>query len=133
MGHSILAYIDLFQAGPGHYPHLQERPPCRDPVKNYRNQILSTLKTMAMKNPTESRALFNEIKHNHFKTTTIAYTYGPVNKSNERTTIAVTIPSLDIEEANRRFSRNWLVYTAEAEAIIRSMELIYHLDDQVTN
>jgi hypothetical protein len=46
---------------------------------------------MAMKNPTESRALFNEIKHNHFKTTTIAYTDGPVNKSNERTTIAVTI------------------------------------------
>jgi hypothetical protein len=51
MGHSILADIDLFQAGPGHYPHLQERPPCRDPVKTYRNQILSTLKTNGNEKP----------------------------------------------------------------------------------
>lgn len=130
MGHSILADIDLFQAGPGHYPHLQERPPCKDPPIAIKYFPLS--KQMAMKNPTESRALFNEIKHNHFKTTTIAYTDGPLNKSNERTTIAVTTQSLDIEKAIT-LSRNWSVYTAEAEAIIRSMELIYHLDDPVTN
>jgi ribonuclease HI len=84
---------------------------------------------MAMNNPTEARALFNEIKHNHFKSTTITYTDGSLNKSTERTTFAVTITNLDIEEATT-LSRNSSVYTAEAEAINRAMELIYHLDDQ---
>ncbi len=85
---------------------------------------------MALSIPTGARALFNEIKHSHFETTTIAYTDGSHNKSTEKTTFAITIPSLEIEEATT-LTKNSSVFTAEAEAINRAMELIYHLDDQV--
>jgi hypothetical protein len=39
---------------------------------------------MAMNNPSEARALLNEIKNSYFKKSTIAYTDGSLNKSTEK-------------------------------------------------
>ncbi|EFX64418.1 hypothetical protein DAPPUDRAFT_266424 [Daphnia pulex] len=128
MGSTILADIDLFQAEPEQYPHLQERPPWKEPPIAIRYFPLS--KQMSMNNPSEARALFNQIKHNHFNASTIAYTDGSLNKSTGKTTSAVIIPSLNIEEATT-LSRNSSVFTVEAEAINRTLELVYHLDDEV--
>lgn len=104
----------------------------RDPPrKNPQSQSnTSNSKRMGMSNPTGAQTLFNEIKRFQFETTTIAYTDGSPNKSTEKTTFAVTIPSLEIEEVTT-LTRNSSVFTAEAKAINRAMELIYHIDDQV--
>ncbi len=99
MGHTILADIELFPKNPENFQLNQEIPPWKEPQISI--TYFSMSKKAATNNPAEARALFNEIKHAHYKTFTIACTDGSLNNSTERTTLAVTVPSMEIEEATK--------------------------------
>lgn len=94
MGHIILADLDVYQNETGYVIQQQEKPPWEE--SQITIQYFPLSKEAAMNNPTEARALFNEIKHQYFRTTTLAYTDGFLNASTQKTTFAVVIPSLAI-------------------------------------
>jgi hypothetical protein len=128
MDHTIQADIELFPNNPEKFQPNQERPSWIEPPisANY----FPMPKKAATNNPAEARSLFNKIKHAHYKTSTRAYTDGSLNNSTERTKLAVTVPIMEIEEATTK-TKETFVFTAEAYAINREIEIVYHREAQV--
>ncbi|KZR99058.1 Uncharacterized protein APZ42_005239, partial [Daphnia magna] len=87
--------------------------------------------TFHTSNTAEVRALFNNIKHNQLRSTTMAYTDDSLNKTTGKTTCALYLPTLGIEETYTLNNRS-SIFTAEAHGILKAMEAIYHHEEIIS-
>ncbi|XP_032778918.1 uncharacterized protein LOC116917263 [Daphnia magna] len=124
-----LADIELFREQPMGRQQLQDPAPwARLPVTI---GYFPISKNAASKNIAEARALFNNIRHNQLRSTTMAYTDGSLNKTTGKTTCALYLPTLEIEETYTLNNRS-SIFTAEAHVILKAMEAIYHHEELIS-
>lgn len=122
-GHIMSAGIDLSQEVPM-LPQRIEPPWVAQPIEL---KYFPMTKMEALSNSAAAKALFHELESN-LSLARKSYTDGSAQQDTGKTTYGVYIPSLEVEESGT-MRKGTSIFTAEAHAILRAMEITYGHDE----